>query len=77
MRKVVLIVAPILLAYLLLTFFTGNLFGMQGSKLWILRGALWLIGIAAAAVVVWFFWDKNKKEKSAAAAPRARRCRAT
>ena len=68
MRKVVLIVIPILLAYLLLTFFTGSLFGLQGTKLWILRGALWMIGIAAAAVVVWFFWDKNKKEKSAAAA---------
>jgi type VI secretion system protein ImpL len=68
MKKVVLIVAPILLAYLLLTFFTGNLFGIQGTRLWILRGALWLIGIVAAAVVVWFFWDKEKKEKSAAAA---------
>ena len=48
MRKVVLIVVPILLAYLLLTFFTGSLFGLQGSKLWILRGALWLIGLAVA-----------------------------
>ena len=68
MRKVVLIVAPILLAYLLLTFFTGNLMGLQGAKVWILRGALWLIGIVAAAVVAWFFWDKQKKEKGAAAA---------
>lgn len=68
MKKVVLIVAPTLLAYLLLTFFAGNLFGIQGNRLWILRGALWLIGIVAAAVVVWFFWDKEKKEKAAAAA---------
>src|ERR1039457_1155679 len=68
MRKVVLIVAPILLAYLLLTFFTGNLMGLQGAKVWILRGALWLLGIVAAAVVAWFFWDKQKKEKGAAAA---------
>ncbi len=68
MRKVLLIVAPTLLVYLLLTFFTGNLFGIQGTRLWVLRGALWLIGIVAAAVVAWFFWDKQKKEKSAAAA---------
>jgi type VI secretion system protein ImpL len=68
MRKVALIVIPILLAYLLIIFFTGSLLGLQGTKLWILRGALWLIGILAAAVVAWFFWDKNKKEKSAAAA---------
>jgi len=61
MKKVIVIVAPVLLAYLLLTFFTGNRFGIQGAKLWILRGALWLIGIVAAAVVVWFFWDKEKK----------------
>ena len=62
MRKVVLIVAPILLAYLLLTFFTGNLLGLGGAKLWILRGALWLIGIVAAAVVIWYIQDKQKKE---------------
>ena len=68
MRKVVVIVIPILLAYLFLTFFSGNVFGLQGSKLWILRGALWMIGIAAAGAVVWFFWDRDKKEKSAAAA---------
>ncbi|MGO4880118.1 MAG: ImcF-related family protein [Bryobacteraceae bacterium] len=68
MRKVVVIVAPILIAYLLLTFFTGNLLGLQGVKLWILRGALWLIGSVAAAVVVWFFWDKAKREKGAAGA---------
>lgn len=67
MRKVSLILAPTLLAYFLLTFFTGNLLGLQGAKLWILRGALWLIGSVAAAVVIWFFWDKQKREKSAAA----------
>ena len=67
MRKVVLIVAPILLAYLLLTFFTGSFLGLTGTKLWILRGALWLIGVVAAAVVTWFFWDKQRKEEIAAA----------
>jgi len=65
MKKVVAIILPLLLAYLLMTFFTPNLLGLHGSKLWILRVALWLIGIAAAAVVAWFFWDKQKKEKSA------------
>jgi type VI secretion system protein ImpL len=68
MRKVAAIVAPSFLAYLLLTFFTPNLLGLYGTKLWILRGALWLIGLVAAAIVVWFFWDKEKREKSAAAA---------
>ncbi len=67
MRKVILIVAPTLLAYFLLTFFTGNLLGLQGAKLWILRGSLWLIGSVAAAIVIWYFWDKYKKEQSAAA----------
>src|ERR1039457_5217030 len=65
MRKVVLIVAPILLAYLLLTFFTGSFLGLTGTKLWILRGALWLIGVVAAAVVTWFFWDKQRKAQIA------------
>lgn len=68
MRKVISFVAPVLLSYLLLTFFTGNFLGLQGAKLWILRIALWLIGVAASAIVVWFFWDKKKKEKRAAAA---------
>ncbi len=67
MRKVLLIVAPSLLAYFLLTFLSGSLLGFHGAKLWILRGALWLIGLAAAAVIVWFFWDKDKKAKSEAA----------
>ena len=60
MRKIILILAPTLLAYFLLTFFTGNLLGLQGVKLWILRGALWLIGTVAAALVVWFFWDERR-----------------
>ncbi|HVN06478.1 MAG TPA: type VI secretion protein IcmF/TssM N-terminal domain-containing protein, partial [Bryobacteraceae bacterium] len=68
MRKVISIVLPVLVSYLLLTFFTPNLMGLHGGKLWILRVALWLIGLAAAAVVTWFFWDKQKKEASAAAA---------
>ena len=68
MRKVILIVAPTFVAYLLLTFFSGNLLGLQGAKLWVLRGALWLIGGVAAAVVIWFFWDKQKQVSAAAAA---------
>lgn len=68
MRKVISIVLPVFIAYLLLTFFTPNLLGLAGGKLWILRVALWLIGLAAAAVVTWFFWDKGKKEASAAVA---------
>lgn len=66
MRKIVLIVVPALLAYLLLAWFTGNLLGLSSTKLWILRGALCLIGIVAAAVAVWFFSNKQKEEQAGA-----------
>jgi type VI secretion system protein ImpL len=65
MRKVIVITAIVLLVYLILAFFTGSLVGLQGAKLWILRGALWFLGIVAAAVVVWFFWNKKKHEEAA------------
>ncbi|HLY19508.1 MAG TPA: ImcF-related family protein [Bryobacteraceae bacterium] len=68
MRKVLTLVGSTLLAYLLLTFFTPNLLGLSGGKLWILRGCLWLIGIAAAAVVIWFLSNKHKEEQGAAGA---------
>jgi type VI secretion system protein ImpL len=67
MGKIILITAPITLAYLILAWFTGNLLGIQGKNLWILRIVLSLIGIAAAAVVVWFLANKKKEEERAAA----------
>jgi type VI secretion system protein ImpL len=66
MTKIILIAAPITLAYLMLAWLT-NLLGLQGRSLLILRVALSLIGIAAAAVVVWFLANKKKEEERAAA----------
>jgi type VI secretion system protein ImpL len=64
MRKIILITAAVLVVYCILAFFTGNLIGLQGSKLWILRTALWVLGLAAAGIVVWFFWNKKKQEQA-------------
>src|SRR5271166_1879627 len=67
MRKVILITALILLVYLVLGWFAGTWLGLAGTKVWIFRGAIWLIGIVAAAFVIWFFWNKQKQEKAAQA----------
>ena len=67
MSKIILIVAPVTLAYLVLAWFTGSFLGLQGLSLLILRIALSLIGIAAAAIVVWFLAKKKKEEQQAAA----------
>ncbi len=67
MRKILITVASGLLAYLVLAWLSGNLFGLTGAKLWILRIALSLIGVLAAGVLVWFFASKQK-EKAAAEA---------
>jgi type VI secretion system protein ImpL len=67
MSKIILITAPVTLAYLILAWFTGNFLRLQGTNLWIWRIALSLIGIAAAAVVVWFLANKKKEEERAAA----------
>ena len=44
----------VLLVYLVLVWFLGNLLHLQGSGLWILRIGLAVIGIAAAGVFLWF-----------------------
>src|SRR6516225_9939392 len=68
MSKALKIVAPCLLAFLLLAFLSPKALGLTGQKAWILRIALWLIGVVAAAVVVWFFASKKKQEEKAVAA---------
>jgi uncharacterized membrane protein YuzA (DUF378 family) len=65
MRKILMVVAASLMAYLIFTWFSGNLLGLTGTKLWILRIALGLIGLAAAAVVIWFFSSKEKRPPAA------------
>jgi type VI secretion system protein ImpL len=65
MRKIILITAAILVVYCILAWFTGTWIGLEGSKVWMLRGALWALGIAAAGIVIWFFWNKKKQEEAA------------
>ena len=51
-----------LLLYLVLVWFLGSWFHLQAPDIWILRGGLALIGIAAAVVVLWFYWKKKKSQ---------------
>jgi len=67
MRKILPIVIAALLAYLILAWLMGNLLGLAGTKLWILRIALSLIGIVAAAVVVWFVSQQQSAQAAAQA----------
>src|SRR3989442_13237403 len=52
--KVGLAVASALLVYLIITWALGKWLELTGWDLWILRGALWLLGLIAAGVVLWF-----------------------
>jgi type VI secretion system protein ImpL len=54
------------LVYLVLAWFIGSLLHLQGRDLWILRGGLAVLGLAAAIVFLWYYL-KLKKEKSSAA----------
>jgi len=49
-----LITAAVLILYLLTAWFVGSLMGLSGSRLWVLRTGLSLIGIVAAGTFVWF-----------------------
>ena len=44
----------VLIFYLALAWLVGPLIGLSGTRLWVLRGGLSLIGIIAAATFVWF-----------------------
>ena len=45
----------ILLPYLVLAWFLGIWLHLQGSRLWMLRGGLALLGILAAGAFFWFY----------------------
>src|SRR4051812_42040017 len=64
MRKVIAITAGGLLAWLVLGWFVGSWLGVDPSRMWLLRGAIWLTGIAAAVFVIWFFWSRLKAERA-------------
>jgi len=49
-----LITSAALMVYFVLAWFVGSLLGLTGTRLWVLRASLSLIGITAAATFVWF-----------------------
>lgn len=61
MQKIIISTAIGYLTYALLAWATSSILGIKGVNLWILRGALLLLGMVAAAVIVWFFWSKKKE----------------
>src|SRR5271165_1862060 len=56
---VYLVTGGVLLVYLILVWFLGTWLHLHGSDVWILRGALALIGLLAAGSFLWFY-RKNK-----------------
>ena len=43
-----------LLLYMVFVWFLAGWLRLQGASLWVLRIALWLIGMAATAVIIYF-----------------------
>ncbi|HEY2234786.1 MAG TPA: ImcF-related family protein [Candidatus Angelobacter sp.] len=64
--NIYIIVAIILVIYCVLAWFVGNLLQLYGTSLWLLRGGLALIGIAAASIFLWFHHKlKRSRERIA------------
>ena len=66
---VYLVTGIILLVYLVLVWFVGTWLHLLGSSLWILRGALAVIGLIAAGVFLWFHHKSKKEQEAAGQAP--------
>lgn len=66
MRKAVLILGVALLAWFGISYGAGSILGLQGSRLWTLRGMLAVIGCGAAGIVGWFYWNRIKEAGAAA-----------
>jgi len=49
------------IVWLVLAWFTGTWLHLQGSSLWILRGALALIGLLAFILLIWWFIVRDKE----------------
>lgn len=60
--NIYLVTSAVLLVYLVIAWFLGNLMHLHGRDLWVLRIGLSAIGIAAAGVFLWF---KRKERKQA------------
>lgn len=52
--KVWLIAAGALLLYCIIAWFIGSMLALEGRRLWLLRGGLWLLGAVAAGGTAWF-----------------------
>jgi type VI secretion system protein ImpL len=61
--NIYLVTGAALLLYLILVWFLGNLLGLHGRDLWVLRIGLAIIGVIGAGVFLWF---KRKEQKEAA-----------
>jgi len=60
--SIYLVTGAVLLVYLVLVWFLGNLMHLHGRDLWVLRVGLWVIGVAAAAIFLFF---KRRERKQA------------
>ncbi len=58
------VISLALTIYLLLAWLLGTWLGVEGSDLWILRGLLALIGIAAAVAYLWYQLSSAKQQAS-------------
>src|SRR5436305_152625 len=64
-----LVTAVLLLIYLAFAWFAGTLIGASGSRLWVLRIGLSVIGIVAAGLFLWF--DRKVKRDRLMSGPNA------
>jgi type VI secretion system protein ImpL len=55
-------VASALVVYLVITWALGKWLELTGWDLWILRGALWVLGLVGAGIVLWFTAQSGKDE---------------
>ncbi len=61
------VIGLILLIYMTLVFLLGRWLPLHGSDVWILRGALTVLGLIGAVVAFWYQHKVNKAKKEAAA----------
>lgn len=62
------IAAIAFIAWLVLAWFMGSWLHLQGSSLWILRGALAFIGLLAFVLLIWWFIARDKERGDMGAA---------
>ena len=60
--RVMSLTAVLAAVYIIFVWWVGSALGLTGANLWILRGGLWLLGLAAAVLVVWFFGRAPEKQ---------------